>query len=149
MRQQPGYLEPNNHNPREFNSRSQRRRCHLTRSHDQRATSYYHFMILSHYPFLDLRSRFVLPTHNQFAAIMSSIAAMATRRALTRQPLIRAPPRRFNSAASKLQEATLDKAPKRDPELYVRNQHAIEPCRIFQSNPCFARFSSVLCLVLS
>lgn len=51
---------------------------------------------------------------------MSSIAALATRRALTRQPLFRAPPRRFNSSAhSKLEEATLDKAPKRDPELYV------------------------------
>lgn len=49
---------------------------------------------------------------------MSSIAAMAARRALARQPLIRAPPRRFMSA-SKVEEASLDKAPKRDPELYV------------------------------
>ncbi|KAF7717292.1 Uncharacterized protein PECH_007571 [Penicillium ucsense] len=47
---------------------------------------------------------------------MSSIAAMATRRALARQPILRAPPRRF---ASKVSEASLDKAPKRDPELYV------------------------------
>ncbi|CAG8096079.1 unnamed protein product [Penicillium salamii] len=49
---------------------------------------------------------------------MSSIAALATRRALTRQSLLRAPPRRFNSS-SKLEESSLDKAPKRDPELYV------------------------------
>lgn len=49
---------------------------------------------------------------------MSSIAALATRRALTRQSLLRAPPRRFNS--SKVEEASLDKAGKRDPELYVR-----------------------------
>ncbi|CAG8207522.1 hypothetical protein PENPOL_c002G09666 [Penicillium polonicum] len=48
---------------------------------------------------------------------MSSIAALATRRALTRQSLLRAPPRRFNS--SKVEEASLDKAGKRDPELYV------------------------------
>ncbi|KAJ5780963.1 hypothetical protein N7457_006123 [Penicillium paradoxum] len=48
---------------------------------------------------------------------MSSIAALATRRALTRQSLLRAPPRRF--ASSKIEEASLDKAPKRDPELYV------------------------------
>ncbi|OQE16831.1 hypothetical protein PENFLA_c026G03514 [Penicillium flavigenum] len=48
---------------------------------------------------------------------MSSIAALATRRALTRQSLLRAPPRRFNS--SKVEEAHLDKAGKRDPELYV------------------------------
>lgn len=50
---------------------------------------------------------------------MSSIAAMATRRALARQPLIRAPPRRF-MASSRVEEAGLDKGPKRDPELYVR-----------------------------
>lgn len=49
---------------------------------------------------------------------MSSIAAMASRRALARQPIFRAPPRRFMS--SKVEEAGLDKAPKRDPELYVR-----------------------------
>lgn len=49
---------------------------------------------------------------------MSSIAALATRRALTRQSLLRTPPRRFNS--SKVEEASLDKAGKRDPELYVR-----------------------------
>lgn len=49
---------------------------------------------------------------------MSSIAALATRRALTRQPLFRAPPRRF--ASSKAEEANLENAPKRDPELYVR-----------------------------
>lgn len=50
---------------------------------------------------------------------MSSIAAMATRRALARQPLIRAPPRRF--MASRVEEGNLDKGPKRDPELYVWN----------------------------
>lgn len=49
---------------------------------------------------------------------MSSIAAMASRRAFARQSLFRAPPRRFYS--SKIEEANLDKAPKRDPELYVR-----------------------------
>jgi hypothetical protein len=48
---------------------------------------------------------------------MSSIAAMASRRAFARQSLFRAAPRRNYS--SKLEEATLDKAPKRDPELYV------------------------------
>jgi hypothetical protein len=57
---------------------------------------------------------------------MSSIAALATRRALTRQSLLRAPPRRF--ASSKVEESGLDKAPKRDPELYVWNQEANEPC---------------------
>ncbi|OQE37431.1 hypothetical protein PENCOP_c010G03773 [Penicillium coprophilum] len=48
---------------------------------------------------------------------MSSIAALATRRALTRQSLLRAPPRRFGSF--KAEEANLEKASKRDPELYV------------------------------
>ncbi|KAJ5965876.1 hypothetical protein N7481_012590 [Penicillium waksmanii] len=48
---------------------------------------------------------------------MSSIAALATRRALTRQPIFRAPPRRFVS--SKVEEANLDKGAKKDPELYV------------------------------
>lgn len=48
---------------------------------------------------------------------MSTIAALATRRAFTRQSLLRAPPRRFSS--SKIEESTLDKASKRDPELYV------------------------------
>ncbi|CDM32320.1 hypothetical protein CBS147339_1545 [Penicillium roqueforti] len=48
---------------------------------------------------------------------MSSIAALATRRALTRQSLLRAPPRRFSSA--KVEEGNLEKAGKRDPELYV------------------------------
>ncbi|KAJ5233660.1 uncharacterized protein N7469_005426 [Penicillium citrinum] len=48
---------------------------------------------------------------------MSSIAALATRRALTRQPLFRAPPRRFNS--SKVEDANLEKGAKKDPELYV------------------------------
>ncbi|KAH1513086.1 hypothetical protein KXX06_005159 [Aspergillus fumigatus] len=42
---------------------------------------------------------------------------MASRRAFARQSLFRAAPRRNYS--SKLEEATLDKAPKRDPELYV------------------------------
>lgn len=49
---------------------------------------------------------------------MSSIAALATRRALTRQPLLRAPPRRFTS--SKIEDANLEKGAKKDPELYVR-----------------------------
>ncbi|KAJ5110821.1 hypothetical protein N7532_001356 [Penicillium argentinense] len=48
---------------------------------------------------------------------MSSIAALASRRALTRQPIFRAPPRRFMS--SKVEEANLDQGPKKDPELYV------------------------------
>ncbi|GMF73464.1 unnamed protein product [Aspergillus oryzae] len=47
---------------------------------------------------------------------MSSIAAMASRRAFARQSVFRAPARRFYS--SKLEEASLDKAPRRDPELY-------------------------------
>lgn len=70
--------------------------------------------ILPHHLVLDLPP--IL--HALSAATMSSIAAMATRRALARQPLIRAPPRRF--MASKVEEAGLDKGPKRDPELYVR-----------------------------
>jgi hypothetical protein len=49
---------------------------------------------------------------------MSSIAAMASRRAFARPALFRAPQRRLYS--SKLEESSLDKAPKRDPELYVR-----------------------------
>ncbi|KAL2866041.1 uncharacterized protein BJX67DRAFT_357120 [Aspergillus lucknowensis] len=48
---------------------------------------------------------------------MSSIAAMASRRAFARQALLRAPQRRLY--ASKLEESSLDRAPKRDPELYV------------------------------
>ncbi|GLB10210.1 hypothetical protein AtubIFM57258_006611 [Aspergillus tubingensis] len=48
---------------------------------------------------------------------MSSIAAMASRRAFARQSFLRAPPRR--SYSSKVEEAGLDKGPKRDPELYV------------------------------
>lgn len=62
---------------------------------------------------------------------MSSIAALATRRALVRQPLFRAPPRRFQS--SKVEEASLDKAPKRDPELYVRLSTAIESWQGFEA----------------
>lgn len=49
---------------------------------------------------------------------MSSIAALAARRAFYRQSFARPPQRRFLS--SKVEEANLDKAPKRDPELYVR-----------------------------
>lgn len=65
---------------------------------------------------------------------MSSIAALATRRALTRQSLLRAPPRRFNS--SKMEQSGLDKAPKRDPELYVWNRQSIKikACQSFCSN---------------
>ncbi|RMJ23952.1 hypothetical protein PHISP_05167 [Aspergillus sp. HF37] len=48
---------------------------------------------------------------------MSSIAAMASRRAFARRSFLRAPPRRFYS--SKIEEADLDKGPRRDPELYV------------------------------
>ena len=44
---------------------------------------------------------------------------MASRRAFARQSAFRAPARRFYS--SKLEEASLDKAPRRDPELYVRS----------------------------
>ncbi|KAE8151942.1 hypothetical protein BDV25DRAFT_138423 [Aspergillus avenaceus] len=47
---------------------------------------------------------------------MSSIAAMASRRAFARQSLFRAPARFYSS---KVEEASLDKAPRRDPELYV------------------------------
>lgn len=50
---------------------------------------------------------------------MSSIAALAARRAFTRQAFARpVVPRRFYSA-SKIEEAGLDKGSKRDPELYV------------------------------
>lgn len=49
---------------------------------------------------------------------MSSIAAMASRRAFARQSFLRAPSRR-HYATSKLEEANLDKGPKRDPELFV------------------------------
>lgn len=49
---------------------------------------------------------------------MSSIAALAARRAFARQSLLQAPSRRFLSS-SKVEEAGLDKGPKRDPELYV------------------------------
>lgn len=50
---------------------------------------------------------------------MSSIAAMASRRAFARRSFLRAPPRRFYSE-SKMEQADLDKGPKRDPELYVQ-----------------------------
>ncbi|KAL2009159.1 hypothetical protein VTN00DRAFT_7353 [Thermoascus crustaceus] len=49
---------------------------------------------------------------------MSSIAALATRRAFARPSLLQAPSRRFLSS-SKVEEAGLDKGPKRDPELYI------------------------------
>lgn len=78
---------------------------------------------------------------------MSSIAALAGRRAFTRQALFRAPPRRFNS--SKVEEAHLDKAGKRDPELYVRIPQTIKPQQSYLPNCYVSRFSSVLCLVLS
>lgn len=54
---------------------------------------------------------------------MSSIAAMASRRAFARQAVFRAPQRRLYS--SKMEESSLDKAPKRDPELYVRTSRRI------------------------
>lgn len=51
---------------------------------------------------------------------MSSIAAFTARRAFAARPaLARAPVRRYASASGKAEEAGLDKAPKRDPELYV------------------------------
>ncbi|BDD63351.1 hypothetical protein MPDQ_002478 [Monascus purpureus] len=49
---------------------------------------------------------------------MCSIAAVAARRAFARPAALRVPQRRF-LATSKLEEGGLDKAPKRDPELYV------------------------------
>lgn len=49
--------------------------------------------------------------------IMSSILAMAGRRAFARQAAFRAPPRRLYS--SKMEEAKLESAARRDPELYV------------------------------
>lgn len=49
---------------------------------------------------------------------MCSIAAVAARRAFARPVALRVPQRRF-LATSKLEEGGLDKAPKRDPELYV------------------------------
>jgi hypothetical protein len=55
-----------------------------------------------------------------YSMTMSSIASLAARRAFARQTLARAPPRRFLST-SKVEESGLDKAPKRDPELYVRH----------------------------
>ncbi|OJJ43434.1 hypothetical protein ASPZODRAFT_136292 [Penicilliopsis zonata CBS 506.65] len=48
---------------------------------------------------------------------MSSIAALGLRRAFVRPAAVRVPARRF--ASTKMAEASLDKAPKRDPELYV------------------------------
>jgi len=48
----------------------------------------------------------------------SSIAAMTARRAFARQSLTRGPTRRLLSS-SRVEEARLDNAPKRDPELYV------------------------------
>jgi hypothetical protein len=56
---------------------------------------------------------------------MSSIAAMASRRAFARQALFRAPVRRAYS--SKMEESSLDKAPKRDPELYVLTSSPTKP----------------------
>lgn len=60
----------------------------------------------------------VLSIPPESTTTMSSIAAMASRRAFARQSLFRAPARRAYS--SKVEEAGLDKAPRRDPELYVR-----------------------------
>jgi hypothetical protein len=77
---------------------------------------------------------------------MSTIAALAGRRAFTRQALFRAPPRRF--ASSKVEEANLDKAGKRDPELYVRIPQTIEPQQSYRSNRLISRSFSVSCLVL-
>ncbi|PKY07798.1 hypothetical protein P168DRAFT_323027 [Aspergillus campestris IBT 28561] len=48
---------------------------------------------------------------------MSSILAMAGRRAFTRQAAFRAPSRRLYS--SKMEDAKLESAARRDPELYV------------------------------
>jgi hypothetical protein len=91
-------------------SAEEQRIDHMTRQHHSMLT------ILSHQPRLQFSANSNL--HARPAATMSSIAAMASRRALARQPIFRAPPRRFMS--SKVEEASLDKAPKKDPELYVR-----------------------------
>lgn len=48
---------------------------------------------------------------------MSSILAMAGRRAFARQATFRAPPRRLYS--SKMEEGKLESGARRDPELYV------------------------------
>ncbi|GAD92212.1 hypothetical protein ANI_1_1276094 [Paecilomyces variotii No. 5] len=51
---------------------------------------------------------------------MSSIAAFQLRRAFARPAAFRTPAtRRFASSSSKVEQAGLDKGPKRDPELYV------------------------------
>jgi hypothetical protein len=52
---------------------------------------------------------------------MSSIAAFTARRAFAARPaLARAPIRRYaTTPGAKAEESGLDKAPKRDPELYV------------------------------
>lgn len=75
---------------------------------------------------------------------MSSIAALAARRAFTRQAFARpVVPRRFYSA-SKIEEAGLDKGSKRDPELYVCSRLAGK----VENGPLLThlfRFSSVSC----
>lgn len=83
--------------------------CHLTGQHHRSPFSPAHFQLPS-----------VAPQSAPLASLsttMSSIAAMASRRAFARRPFLRAPPRRFYS--SKIEEADLDKGPRRDPELYV------------------------------
>ncbi|KAJ9212634.1 hypothetical protein DTO166G4_5705 [Paecilomyces variotii] len=50
---------------------------------------------------------------------MSSIAAFQLRRALARPAAFRTPATRRFASTSKVEEAGLDKGPKRDPELYV------------------------------
>lgn len=75
---------------------------------------------------------------------MSSIAAVAARRAFARPAALRIPQRRF-LATSKLEEGGLDKAPKRDPELYVWRlvfQWILPECNYLIA---FLRSSSVSC----
>lgn len=50
---------------------------------------------------------------------MSSIAAFQLRRAFARPAAFRTPATRRFASTSKVEEAGLDKGPKRDPELYV------------------------------
>lgn len=61
----------------------------------------------------------LFPVQSNTQSTMSSIASVAARRAFMRPTALRAPSRRFLATSSKLEEGGLDKAPKRDPELYV------------------------------
>jgi hypothetical protein len=63
-----------------------------------------------------------LPNLTRLIIMSFPISALTIRQAFARQRLVRIPARRFLSA-SKVEEAGLHKAPKRDPELYVRTPH--------------------------